>query len=75
MCTLLSIFGARLSNSVVSHYNLQHSSEMPERFIEQFHIITQCCGKLDCLVKKMLYIRMRKPLNVQTDSIRAKMFV
>ena len=49
---------------------------MPERFIEQFHIITKCGGKLDCLVKEMLYIRMRKPiLNVQTDSIRAKVFV
>ena len=46
---------------------------MPERFIEQFHIITKCSGTFDCLVKEMLYIRMRKPtLNVQTDSIRAK---
>ena len=48
----------------------------PERFIEQFHTITKCSGKFDCLVKEMLYIRMRKPtLNVQTDSIRAKVFV
>ena len=32
--------------------------------------------KFDCPVKEMLYIRMRKPtLNVQTDSIRAKVFV
>ena len=55
---------------------LQHYSEMPQRFIEQFHIISKCSGKLDCLVKKMLYIRMRKPtLNVQTDSIGAKVFV
>ena len=46
---------------------------MPERFIEQFHIIAKCSGKLDCLVKEMLYIRMRK--NVQTDSIGAKVFV
>ena len=49
---------------------------MPERFIEQFHIITKCSGKFDCLVKEMLYIYMGKPtLNVQTDSIRAKVFV
>ena len=35
-----------------------------------------CNGKFDCLVNEMLYIRMRKPtLNVQTDSIRAKVFV
>ena len=35
---------------------------MPERFIEQFHIIRKCSGKLDCLVKEMLYIRTRKPV-------------
>ena len=66
----------RKSFSIYKHYNLQHNSEMPERFIEQFHIIEKCSGKFNCLVKEMLYIRMRKPtLNVQTDSIRAKMFV
>ena len=53
-----------------------HNNEIPERFIEQFHIITKCSGKFDCLVKEMLYIRMRKPtLNVQADSICAKLFV
>ena len=66
----------RKSSSIYKHYNLQHNSEMPERFIEQFHTIAKCSGKFDCLVKEMLYIRMRKPtLNVQTDSIRAKVFV
>ena len=49
---------------------------MPERLIEQFNVIAKCNGKFDCLVNEMLYIRMRKPtLNVQTDSIRAKVFV
>ena len=48
---------------------------MPERFIEQFHIIPKCSSKLDCLIQEMLYIHMRKPtLNVQTVSIRAKVF-
>ena len=66
----------RKPSSIYKHYNLQHNSEMPERFIEQFHTIAKCSGKFDCLVKGMLYIRMRKPtLNVQTDSIRAKVFV
>ena len=56
----------RKSSSICKHYNLQHNSEMPERFIEQFHDITKCSNKLDCLVKEMLYIGMRKPaLNVQ----------
>ena len=66
----------RKSSSIYKHYNLQHNSEMPERFIEQFHITTKCTGNLDCLVKEMLYIHMRKPtLIVQKDSIRAKVFV
>ena len=48
---------------------------LPERFIEQFHI-AKCSGKLDWLVKEMLYIRIPNPtLNVQTDSIRAQVFV
>ena len=64
----------RKSSSIYKHYNLQHNSEMPERFIEQFHTITKSSGKFDCLVKEMLYIRMRKPaLKVQTDSIRANL--
>ena len=58
----------RKSSSIYKHYNLQHNSEIPERFIEQFHTIAKCSGKFDCLVE-MLYIRMRRPtLNVQTDS-------
>ena len=62
--------------SIYKHYHLQHNSEMPERLIEQFNVIAKCNGKFDCLVNEMLYIRMRKPtLNVQTDSIRAKVFV
>ena len=47
----------RKSSSIYKHYNLQHNSEMPKPFIEQFHTITKCSGKFDCLVKEMLYIR------------------
>ena len=67
----------RKSSSIYKHYiNLQHNSEMPERFIEQSHITTKRSGKLDCLVKEILYIRMRKPtLNIQMDSIRAKVIL
>ena len=67
---------ARKSSSIYKQYNLQHNSEMPERFIEQFHTITKCSGKFDCLVKEMFYIHMRKPTwNVQTDSFRVKVFI
>ena len=66
----------RKSSLIYKHCNLQQNSEMPEHFIEQFHIIAKCSGKFDGLIKEMLYIRMRKPtLNVQTDSIRTKVFV
>jgi len=41
-----------------------------------FKILRKCQGKFDCLVFEMLYIKNLKPnLNVQTDSIRAKLFV
>ena len=41
-----------------------------------FKILRTCQGKFDCSVFEMLYIKKFKPnLNVQTDSIRAKLFV
>lgn len=41
-----------------------------------FKILRKCQSKFDCLVFEMLYIKKFKPnLNVQTDSIRAKLFV
>ena len=41
-----------------------------------FKILRKCQGKFDCLVFEMLYIKKFKPnLNVQTDSICAKLFV
>ena len=42
----------------------------------QFRILKKCQGKFDCLVYEMLFIKERNPsLNMQTDSIRAKLFV
>ena len=44
-------------------------------FLEQFHMLTNCANKFDCLINEMLFMRKRKPsLNMQTDSIRAKVF-
>ena len=41
-----------------------------------FTVLKKCNGKFDCLLYEMLLIRKRKPnLNIQTDSIRAKVFV
>ena len=42
----------------------------------QFRVLRKCQGKFDCLVFEMLWIKNLKPnLNIQTDSIRAKLFV
>ena len=39
-------------------------------------ILRKCQGKFDCLVFEVLYIKKFKPnLNLQTDSIRVKLFV
>ena len=39
-------------------------------------MLKKCKNKFDCLVNEMLYIKqLRPPLNVQTDSICAKVFV
>ena len=47
-----------------------------KNLISQFHVLAKCKNKFDCLVKEMLFIRRLVPdLNVQTDSIRAKVFV
>ena len=38
-------------------------------------MLTKCSNKFDCLINEMLFMRKLKPsLNVQTDSIRAKVF-
>ena len=42
----------------------------------QFKVLRKCQGKFDCLDHEMLLIKSFKPnLNIQTDSIRAKLFV
>ena len=51
--------------------------------VPMYHLVSQnnftclckCSNKFDCLINEMLFIRKLKPsLNVQTDSIRAKVF-
>ena len=42
----------------------------------QFRVLRKCQGKFDCLVFEMLYIKnLKSNLNMQTDSISAKLFV
>ena len=63
------------SSSICKNYLSEHKSDVPPFLSEQFHVLTKGSNKFDCLIKEMLFIRKLKPsLNVQADSIRAKVF-
>ena len=49
---------------------------MAQGLLERFKVLKKGKNKFDCLVYKMLLIRSLKPnLNVQAESIRAKVFL
>ena len=53
---------------------LKHGVQRPA-IAENITVLKKCRSKLDCLVYEMLLIKELKPsLNVQLDSIRAKLF-
>ena len=61
------------SGSIFNHSQSQH----PSRTItsDMFHILKKCSSKFDCLLYEMFLIREHKPcLNIQSDSIKAKLF-
>ena len=63
------------ASAVGTHVKGCHGTSNPE-LLKQFSVLKKCQGKLDCLIREMLFIRERKPkLNTQADSIRAKVFV
>ena len=46
---------------------------IPPCLLEQFHVLTKCSNKSDCLINEMLFISKLKPsLTAQKDSIGAK---
>ena len=58
------------------HHDNDHTGAVPEDLLSCFKVLKKCMNKFDCLVNKMLYIKQFTPsLKVQTDSIRAKVFV
>ena len=63
------------NSAIGKHFHEAHGRR--DRLNEShFKILRKCQGKFDCLVFEMLYIKKLKPnLNVQTDTIRAKLFV
>ena len=63
------------SSSIKKHFNNQHDG-LPDNINQHFTVLRKCKTKQDCLIHEMLYIRELSPsLNVQSDSIKAKLFV
>lgn len=63
-----------LNSSIGKHMLYAHGISKPN-LINNFSVIKKCRSKFDCLINEMLVIQELKPsLNVQNDSIRAKLF-
>ena len=63
------------ASSICKHYYKEHNTAVPNNFLARFIVIKKCMNKFDCLVNEMLCIQELKPtLNVQSDSLRAKVF-
>ena len=62
------------SSAISKHYKNVHGT-IPQDLQKRFKVLKKCRNKFGCLVYEMLYIRALRPnLNVQSDSIRAKVF-
>ena len=66
----------RPSSSIGKHI-ISHSGNKKEILnTDHFKILKHCHSKFDCLLYEMLFIRnLKPPLNVQSDSIKAKLFI
>ena len=64
------------ASSIYRHYCKEHNTAVPNNFLARFNVIKKCMNKFDCLVNEMLCIQYLEPaLNVQSDSLRAKVFM
>ena len=62
-----------MSSYVCQHYDQDHTGAVPDDLLSCFRVLEKYMNKLDCLVNEMLYIKQLRPqLNMQTDSIHAK---
>ena len=63
------------SSAIAKHYKNVHWT-IPQDLLKRIEVFKKCRNKSDCLLYEMLFIRTLKPnLNVQADSIRAKVFL
>ena len=62
------------SSSIGKHFRDKHSLA-PKDLTKNFSVLMKCTNKFNCLVYEMFFIHELRPtLNVQSDSIRAKVF-
>jgi len=62
-----------VSSSISKHFRMEHS--LAPKDLNKDKILKKCKNKFDCLIYKMFFIHALRPsLNVQSDSIRAKVF-
>ena len=67
---------AEHKNSVIGNHFHEAHGRRDHLNESHFKILRKCQGKFDCLVFEMLHIKKFKPnVNLQTDSIRAKLSV
>ena len=63
------------SSAIGQHMKKVYNIKNPD-LKNNFTVLKKCSGKFDCLLHEMLFIRKRNPnLNIQTDSLRTKIFV
>ena len=54
----------------------KHAGRIPDDLRNCFNVLKKCQNKFDCLINEMLLIKQLRPcLEVQSDSICAKVFV
>ena len=62
-------------SSICKHYMLRHGA-VPRDLTNNITVLKKCKTKFECLLYEMLYIQKEKPsLNIQSDSLRAKLFL
>ena len=62
--------------SVIGKHLKDEYNQRPNNLHEQFAILKKCRGKFERLIYETLLIRKKRPtLNIQTDSISAKVFI
>ena len=62
-------------HSAIGRHLEDHGLSKSDLKEKHFSVLKKCRTKFDCLIFKMLFIKQLKPgLNIQKDSVRAKLF-